>query len=510
LSGSTPEVRSAPHLFIELEQLHGFLEEWTQSDDHLQPETANYLKGHFLGDARGPEGRKLLRDWDISRPAPYFGFEIPDSPGNFWYVWFDAPIGYLASTKQWCERQGEDFATWWRDPNTEIHHFIGKDITYFHTLFWPGMLKSAGFNLPAKIHIHGFLTVGGEKMSKSQGTFVKASTYLKYLDPAYLRYYYASKLGPRTDDLDLNLTEFAAKINADLVGKVVNLASRTARFAQSTGLSAVYPPDDGLFARAAAAGDEIAQAYEQCDYNRAMRLIMELADRANPYVEAQEPWVLAKDPSQQDRLRDVCTVALNLFRQLAIYLAPVLPHLAQQTGELLNDPIRNWEQSKTPLLGTRIRKFQHLMQRVDAEKVKAMIEESRESETANNAPHSEDSDQALQAEPIAEQITIDDFARVDLRIARVVQAEEVPEARKLLKLTLSLGGEQRRTVFAGIKQAYNAEQLVGRLVVMVANLAPRAMKFGISEGMVVASGPGGSEVFLLSVDDGAAPGQRVH
>ena len=230
LSGSTPEVRTAPHLFIELEQLHGFLEEWTQNDDHLQPETANYLKGHFLGDAQGAEGRKQLRDWDISRPAPYFGFEIPDSPGNYWYVWFDAPIGYLASTKQWCELEGEDFQTWWRDPETEIHHFIGKDITYFHTLFWPGMLKSAGFNLPTKIHIHGFLTVGGEKMSKSQGTFVKASTYLKHLDPAYLRYYYASKLGPRTDDLDLNLNEFVAKVNSDLVGKVVNLASRTRAF----------------------------------------------------------------------------------------------------------------------------------------------------------------------------------------------------------------------------------------------------------------------------------------
>ena len=479
----------------------------------MQPETANYLKGHFLGDPDGPEGRKQLRDWDISRPAPYFGFEIPDSPGNYWYVWFDAPIGYLASTRQWCDKTGEDFDSWWRRPGSEIHHFIGKDITYFHTLFWPGMLKSAGFNLPHKVHIHGFLTVGGEKMSKSQGTFVKASTYLKYLDPAYLRYYYAAKLGPRTDDLDLNLAEFVAKINADLIGKVVNLASRTARFAHQTGLSPVYPADGGLFAQAAAAGESIAQAYEECDYNRAMRLIMELADRANPYVESQAPWTLAKnkDPAQSDRLRDVCTVALNLFRQLVIYLAPVLPRLAEQTGELLSDTIRDWKQSQSPLTGKTVNAFQHLMQRVDPEKVTAMIEESKEGEPAATPPAEQtDSDQPLKDEPLAGEITIDDFARVDLRIARVVDAQSVPEARKLLKLTLSLGGNHQRTVFAGIKQAYEPEQLVGRLVVMVANLAPRTMKFGTSQGMVVASGPGGSDVFLLSVDDGALPGQRVH
>ena len=513
LSGSTPEIRSAPHLFIELEQLHDFLEEWTQSDEHLQPETANYLKGHFLGDPNSPEGPKELKDWDISRPAPYFGFEIPDSPGNYWYVWFDAPIGYMASTQQWCDKHGETFDDWWRNHATEIHHFIGKDITYFHTLFWPGMLKSAGYNLPTKVHIHGFLTVAGEKMSKSQGTFVMAATYLNHLDPSYLRYFYASKLGPRTDDIDLNLEEFVNKVNSDLVGKVINLASRTAKFAHRLGLCETYPDDDGLFEQGAAAGHEIAEAYEKCDYNRAMRLIMELADRANPYVESQEPWALAKDPDKSERLQQVCTVALNLFRQLAIYLAPVLPKLAEQTGELLSDSITEWDQSQTPLTGKPVSKFKHLMQRADLKKVEAMIEESKQEEVPQDTSGDssfQDSDQPLKDEPLAEEITIDDFAKVDLRVARIIQAEHVEEARKLLKITLSLGGEERRTVFAGIKQAYDPEKLTGRLVVMVANLAPRKMKFGVSEGMIVASGPGGSDVFLLGVDDGAQPGQRVH
>jgi len=462
---------------------------------------ANYLKGHFL--------HEPLRDWDISRPAPYFGFEIPDSPGNYWYVWFDAPIGYMASTRQWCDAHGEDFDTWWKDPATEVHHFIGKDIQYFHCLFWPGMLKTAGYNLPTKVHIHGFLTVGGEKMSKSLGTFIMARTYLDHLDPAYLRYYYASKLTDRVDDLDLNLDEFVTKVNSDLVGKVVNLASRTARFIGKTGLSEAYPDDGGLFAQAAAEGDAIAEAYERCDYNRAMRLILALADRANPYVENAEPWKLAKDPDKAGELQDVCTVALNLFRQLAIYLAPVLPKLAEQTGELLNSPITHWDQSKQPITGTPVAKFKHLMNRVDPKQVQSMIEDSKQPEETATTEYN-DGPEALESEPLADQCAIDDFVKVDLRIARVINAEEVPEARKLLKLTLSLGGDVRKTVFAGIKQAYEPEELVGRLVVCVANLAPRKMKFGTSEGMVVASGPGGSDVFLLGVDEGAVPGQRVH
>ena len=510
VSGSTPEVRSALHLFVELEKLHPFLEEWTQCGKHLQIEVANYLKGHFLGEP--------LRDWDISRPAPYFGFEIPDAPGNYWYVWFDAPIGYIASTWEWCKRTGEKLEDWWKSPNTEVHHFIGKDITYFHTLFWPGMLKTAGFSLPTKVHIHGFLNVAGEKMSKSKGTFIKAETYLKHLDPAFLRYYFASKLGPRLDDLDLSLDEFVNKVNADLVGKVVNLASRTAKFAQQAGLSTVYPDDGGLFEQAAKAGDQIAEAYEACDNAKAMRLIMELADRANPFVENAQPWVLAKDLQQHgDQLRDVCTVALNLFRQLAIYLAPVLPRMALQCGELLGEPIVSWNQSQKHLLGTKVNKFEHMLGRVKKEEVEAMIEDSKEaapvSAEAAAQPASQtwnDSDEPLKAEPMTETCSIDDFMKIDLRVARVLTAEQVPEARKLLKLTLSLGGDVRKTVFAGIKAAYEPEQLIGRLVVCVANLAPRQMKFGLSEGMVTAAGPGGEEVFLLAIDSGAKPGMRVH
>ncbi len=519
LSGATPEVRSALHLFIELEQLHGFLDEWTQTGDHLQEETANYLKGHFLG--------APLRDWDISRPAPYFGFEIPDSPGNYWYVWFDAPIGYIASTRQWCDRHGENIDDWWRSDACEIHHFIGKDITYFHTLFWPGMLKIAGFTLPTQVHIHGFLTVDGEKMSKSKGTFVLGRTYLDHLDPAYLRYFYASKLTSRIDDLDLNPEEFVAKINSDLVGKVVNLASRTAKFVETTGLSATYPDDGGLFAEAAARGDEIAAAYEACDYNRAMRLIMGLADRANPYVEQRQPWQLAKNPDQANELQDVCTVALNLFRQLAIFLAPVLPRLARQTSDLLGVPIDRWDAAAQPLVGTPVAKFKHMMRRVKLEQLEAMIAASKESETVNeesvsadsandgindDAPQDrwQDSGDALAAEPLAEECSFDEFVKVDMRVARVIEAEEVVDARKLLKLKLSLGGGVTKTVFAGIKAAYKPEDLVGRLVICAANLAPRQMKFGLSEGMVLASGLGGKDVFVLSVDEGAVPGQRVH
>jgi methionyl-tRNA synthetase len=504
LSDARPELRAAPHLFVQIERLHGFLEQWTQTGGHLQPEVANYLAGHFL--------KEPLWDWDISRPAPYFGFEIPDSPGNYWYVWFDAPIGYMASTLAWCKRTGEEFDRWWRSPETEIQHFIGKDITYFHTLFWPAMLKTAGFSLPTKVRIHGFLTVNGEKMSKSKGTFIRAATYLKHLDPSYLRYFYASKLTPRVEDIDLSFDEFVTKVNADLVGNVVNLASRTARFVEDAGLAAEYPDDGGLFNQAAADGDAIAEAYEAGDYNKAMRLIMAAGDRANRFVENAAPWNLRKDPGRQRQMQEACTVGLNLFRQMAVYLAPVLPRLARQTGELLNKPILHWDESKTPLLGTPVGRFQHMMVRANREKVDAMVEESRESDNGSRAPGAtwNDNDQPLKAEPLAPEISFEEFTKADLRVARVLAAEDVPEARKLLKLTVGLGGDNRRTVFAGIKSAYKPEDLVGRLVIIAANLAPRQMKFGLSEGMILASGTGGEEIFVISPDEGAKPGERVH
>jgi len=503
LSGATPVKKTAKHLFVQIEQLRGFLTQWTQSGKHLQTEIANYLKGHFLGHE--------LRDWDVSRPEPYFGFAIPDSPGNYWYVWFDAPIGYIASTWQWCKLNNQKLSDWWQSDRTEIHHFIGKDITYFHTLFWPGVLKASGYALPSFVHIHGFLTVDKEKMAKSRGTMIRASKYLELLDPSYLRYYYASKLGPRPEDIDLNFQEFIAKVDSDLVGKVVNLASRTARFVEGTGLSIEYPHDGGLFAAGVVAGDRIAEAYEQGDYARAMRLIMELADAANSFVENTAPWTLKKDPALQVRLQEVCTIVLNLFRQLCVYLAPVLPKLSQQCGRLLQQEIVAWSDSKTPLVGTQVSKFEHLMQRVDPKKVEQMVDESKEvpksevpsvpaqpvTVAAVASPASDQAIEPLVAEPLAPTCTIEDFAKVDLRVARVIKAEEVPEAKKLVKLTVSLGGDVTRTVFAGIKAAYTLEQLEGRLVVIVANLQPRQMKFGLSEGMVTAAGAGGTEVFLL-------------
>lgn len=523
LSGAKPELKSALQLFVTIETLHDFLNEYTQTGGRLQTEVANYLAGQFLS--------KPLRDWDISRPAPYFGFEIPDYPGNYWYVWFDAPIGYCGATLEYCQQTGQNFDDWWKSPDTEIHHFIGKDIAYFHTLFWPAMLQTAGFQLPRRIHIHGFLTVDAEKMSKSRGTFIQASTYAKHLDPACLRYYYAAKQGPGTDDLDLNLEEFVAKVNSDLVGKVVNLASRTARFVEATGLSASYPADEGLFAAAAAASESIASDYEAGDTNAAIRTILAFADRANKYVEDHAPWTLRKDPAQAQRLQDVCTVTLNLFRQIVIYLQPVLPRLAEQVGQLLGEPIRHWNQAQTPLVGRPVQKFVHLFQRIESTQVTAMIEDSAASLPGStptpasapvapaDAPAATDASAAaqpatpspLEKEPlVTEHCTIDDFVKIDLRVARVLHAEPVPGSDKLLKLSLSLGGEVQRTVFAGIKSAYQPEQLIGRLIVMVANLAPRKMRFGVSEGMVMAAGGGGSEVFVLSPDSGAEPGQRIH
>jgi methionyl-tRNA synthetase len=369
LSGTVPEMRTAKHLFVVLHHFQDFLNEWTQSGEHVQPEIANWLKGSFLAEP--------LRDWDVSRPAPYFGFEIPDAPGHYFYVWLDAPIGYISATKDWCDANGHDLAHWWRNDRCEIHHFIGKDIAYFHTLFWPAMLKTAGYSLPRKIHVHGFLTANGEKMSKSKGTFILARTYLEHLSPDYLRYYYASKLSSAVQDIDLNLEEFAAKVNSDLVGKVVNLASRTARFVEGKQLCP-YPDDGGLFAAGARQGDAIAESYEVCDYGKAVRSVMALADRANEYVESKAPWVLRKDPDKAEELVEVCTVALNLFRQITVYLGPVLPDLAKRASELLNAGPVSWQDAATPLAGNVVAPFEHLMRRVDPKRVEALVEASVE------------------------------------------------------------------------------------------------------------------------------------
>jgi methionyl-tRNA synthetase len=518
-SGATPELRPSRQLFVQLTPLQPFLTTWTQKSGALQTEVANYLAGHFLD--------KPLQDWDVSRPAPYFGFEIPDAPGQYWYVWFDAPIGYIAATAEWCERTGERLADWWQNEKCEVVHFLGKDITYFHTLFWPALLHVGGYQLPKRVQIHGFLRVNGEKMSKSKGTFVTAARYLEHLDPEWLRYYYASKLSSKIDDLDFQGEEFVGKVNSDLVGRVVNLASRSARFVEATGLSERYPDDGGRFARGAAAATAIAAAYEACDYREATRLVMTLADAANEYVEAKAPWTLKKDPAKAQELQDVCTVVLNLFHQIAVYLQPVLPKLAARAGALLGTAADRWEMATKPLVGSKVAKFEHMMTRVEAAAVQAMfVPEAAGAATA--APASPGAPPASKAtsgstttatasvgtdtlakEPLAPQITIDDFQKIDLRIAEVLAAESVPEAKKLLRLTLSFGGGVTRNVFAGIKGAYEPSQLVGRLVVMVANLAPRQMKFGLSEGMVIAAGTDG-EVFLLSPDAGAKPGQRLH
>ena len=539
LSGTKPELRSAKHLFVKIEGLHPFLEEWSQSGEHLQAEVANYLKGHFLGEP--------LRDWDISRPAPYFGFEIPDSPGNYWYVWFDAPIGYMASLSEWCRKHGAAFGDWWphgenaNEHGAEIHHFIGKDITYFHTLFWPAMLHAAKFKLPNKVHIHGFLTVGGEKMSKSKGTFIRGSTYLEHLDPAFLRYYYASKLSAKVDDLDLNLEEFVARVNSDLVGKVVNLASRTARFVQDEGLSPrrvfemaardvdavsshqlvslipAYSEAADLFQENVAAGEAIANSYEAGDFGAVVRRVMQIADAANRFIDAHPPWDKTITPGLR---QDFCTIALTFFHQITVYLSPILPRLAEQTAKLLNlRPLEDWkwdDASQPPPQGGKVNKFEHMLQRVDAKKVQAMIEASTEQAPVDaGAPPATgsattDGPEALAAEPLSPTCTFDEFAKVDMRVARVLEAEDVKDSNKLLRLTLGLGGNEKRNVFAGIKGVYQPADLVGRLVIYCANLAPRKMKFGISEGMVLAAGPGGQDIFLLSPDSGAVPGQRVH
>lgn len=502
VSGATPVLKDSEHYFFDLPAFEQMLQDWTRGGA-LQNEMANKLQEWF---------KDGLQQWDISRDAPYFGFEIPGAPGKFFYVWLDAPIGYLASFKNYCSKTGVDFDQFWQlNSDAEVYHFIGKDIIYFHSLFWPAMLHGAGYRKPTSVFAHGFVTVNGAKMSKSRGTFIKARTYLEHLNPEYLRYYFASKLTSGIVDLDLNLDDFSQKVNADLVGKVVNIASRCASFVTKkfNGTLSATLAEPELFAEFVAQSDSIAASFEEREYARAIRDIMALADKANQYIDAKAPWVLAKDDSKQQETLDVCSMGINLFRVLMHYLAPVLPNMAKEVEAFLNCELR-WDNYQRPLLDHAIQPFKALMQRVDPVKVQAMVDASKD----NLQPAAPVTAPAAVAsatdniEAIAPTINIDDFAKLDLRIAKIVSAEHVEGADKLLRLQLDLGNETRQ-VFAGIKAAYQPEQLVGRLTVMVANLAPRKMKFGMSEGMVMAAGPGGSEIFLLSPDDGATPGMRV-
>ncbi|HSJ47542.1 MAG TPA: methionine--tRNA ligase [Gammaproteobacteria bacterium] len=501
ISGATPVERDSEHYFFQLGDFADMLKKWTRAG-HLQPEVANKL-GEWFQDG--------LRDWDISRDAPYFGFEIPDAPGKYFYVWLDAPIGYMASFKALCNKTGLDFESFWgRDSDAELYHFIGKDIIYFHALFWPAMLEGAGFRTPSAIFAHGFLTVNGQKMSKSRGTFIKARTYLDHLNPEYLRYYFAAKLSGGVDDLDLSLEDFSQRVNADLVGKVVNIASRCAGFIGklSGGKLATELPDPDLQDTFARCASEIADLYEKREFGHAMREIMALADRANQYIDEQKPWVLAKQEDQEARVQAICTQGLNLFRVLMIYLKPVLPAMAEQVEAFLQIEPLTWDSVSTPLLGHTIAPFKPLMTRIDPAAIEAMTTASREDLAATTEPASETS-AALPRDPIADTIGIEDFTKLDLRIARILKAGAVDGADKLLQLTLDIGGGETRNVFAGIKQAYAPGDLEGKLTVMVANLAPRKMKFGVSEGMVLAAGPGGEELWVLHPDEGAQPGMRV-
>lgn len=497
ISGSKPTTKESVHYFVKLSDFESMLLDWTR-DDHLQDGVRRKLDEWF---------QVGLRDWDISRDAPYFGFEIPDAPGKYFYVWLDAPIGYMASFKNLCERTpGLDFAHFWNtDSTAELYHFIGKDIIYFHGLFWPAMLTAAGFRTPTAIFAHGFLTVNGQKMSKSRGTFIQARTYLDHLDPEYLRYYFAAKLGSGLEDIDLSLEDFRQRVNSDLVGKLVNIASRTAGFIHkgAHGQLADHLMDAALYNDFIGAADSIATAYENREFAQAMRKIMALADRANAFVANHRPWELNKDPANAQTVQAICTQAINLFRVLSIYLTPVLPTLSRKTATFLNEQAYRWQDMDTPLLGVKINQFKPMMQRIDEKAIQAMTDASKEDlnkETGNTAQ---------KPAPDTAQIKIDDFSKVDLRVARIEQADHVDGADKLLQLTLDVGELGSRQVFAGIKAAYHPDTLIDRHVILVANLAPRKMRFGQSEGMVLAAGPGGKDIFLLEPDPGATPGMKV-
>jgi len=506
VSGAKPEQRESEHYFFKLADFEEMLKEWTRGG-HLQDEMTNKLGEWF---------ESGLQEWDISRDAPYFGFEIPDHPGKYFYVWLDAPIGYMASFRNLCDRtEGLEFDDFLgADSDAEMYHFIGKDIIYFHALFWPAMLHGAGFRTPTAVFAHGFLTVDGQKMSKSRGTFIKAATYRDHLNPEALRYYFAAKLGSGVEDIDLNLEDFAARVNSDLVGKVVNIASRCAGFIKKrfAGRLSAQLSEPELFAEFTAASATIAGHYERREFSRAVREIMALADKANQYIDAAQPWVIAKQEGKEQELHDICSMGTNLFRVLIGYLRPILPGVAEQSEAFLKIPPLAWSDLSTPLLDHEVTKFKPLMTRIDQKEIAAMVEHSKEDlkaqEVKKNKPHETRSEGHLTKDPIADTIEFGDFAKVDLRVVRIAKAQHVEGADKLLQLTLDLGGETRN-VFAGIKSAYQPEELEGKLTVMVANLAPRKMRFGISEGMVLAAGPGGKDLFVLNPDQGAEPGMKV-
>ena len=496
LSGETPVLKDSQHLFFELGQHTDFLKEWTRSG-RLQPEVANKLAEWIDGG---------LKSWDISRDAPYFGFEVPDHPGTYFYVWLDAPIGYMGAFKEWCDAHDFDFdSVWSPESDAEVYHFIGKDIVNFHCLFWPAMLHQANFRTPTGVNVHGFVTVDGRKMSKSRGTFIKARTYLDHLDPEYLRYYFATKLSARVEDIDLSLEDFVQKVNSDLVGKLVNIASRTAGFISKkfAGRLSSELANPDLVEAIRAKGPDIREAFENREFSKATREIMALTDDVNAWIAEMAPWQLAKNEATLPDVQPICTTAINAFRLLVLYLKPVMPTLSDKVQHFLQVDRLDYESLNHTLLDHQIEAFTPLITRIEMKDVEAMIQPG-----VTEIKETTETSTSGAIEPIEAECTIDDFAKVDLRVATIVSAEAVEGADKLLKLTLDLGGEQRQ-VFSGIKAAYRAEDLVGRQTVMIANLAPRKMKFGLSEGMVLAAGPGGSEIYLLEPDQGANAGQRI-
>ena len=530
VSGTAPVWRDSEHYFFRLSAFERSLETWVKSGT-LQESVSRKLEEWFTHG---------LKDWDISRDAPYFGFEIPDAPRKYFYVWFDAPIGYLASLTQLCERTQLQFDDFLKvGATTELHHFIGKDILYFHALFWPAVLEGSGFRRPTSVHAHGFLTINGQKMSKSRGTFITARRYLDHFGAEYLRYYFAAKLGPGIDDLDMNLEEFATRLNSDVVGKLVNIASRCAGFVTKSadGNLAKTLPEPDLHAAFVAAGDAIAAAYEARDTAAAIREIMGLADRANQYIDGHKPWALAKLEGKAPEVQAVCTQGLNLFRVLMIYLQPVLPNMAEKARQFFGESDWGWQSAATPRLGSRIQPYQPLATRLDPKAVAKLVDPeptatpaaatsagstgaapagaaaagvtARPPRVAAAAGASDAATLAAAAAVEGNSISIDEFMRVDLRVAKVLSAELITGADKLLQLRLDVGELGERTIFAGIRAAYDPATLVGRLVVVVANLEPRKMRFGVSEGMMLAAGPGGKDIFALSPDSGATPGMRV-